>query len=207
MIKKGELQEIPIYIDGMVWDINAITTAYPEFLSKTVRDQVFKDGENPFLDPMFKRVGSKKERTELLENEGPCVITATSGMLVGGASQEYFEFLAPDRRHSILFVSYQGQGSLGHRVKSGEKEIMASINNRKAELIQVKMEVYSLDGLTGHSDRRELMNFIKKCNPQPRKIMTNHGEVSRCIDLASSIYKQFKIETAAPKNLEAIRLR
>lgn len=207
MVKRGELPEIPVYIDGMVWDINAITTAYPEFLSKSIRDQVFKEDDNPFLHPMFKKVGSKKERTEILENEGPCVITATSGMLVGGASQEYFEFLAPDKRHSIIFVSYQGQGSLGHRVKSGEKDITVSINNRKAELIQVRMEVFALDGLTGHSDRRELIDFVKKCTPQPRKVMTNHGESSRCLDLASSIYKQFKIESLAPKNLEAIRLR
>ena len=207
LIKKGDIEEIPIFIDGMVWDINAITTAYPEFLSKQIRTQIFQEGNDPFLDPMFKRVGSKKERTELLEEGGPCVILATSGMLVGGASQEYFEALAGDKRHSIVFVSYQGQGSLGHKVKSGEKDIVISINNKKPERITVNMDVYALDGLTGHSDRQELMNFIKRCNPQPRKVMTNHGESSRCIDLASSIHKQFRIETSAPKNLEAIRLR
>lgn len=207
LIKQGKLEEVPIYIDGMVWDINAITTAYPEYLSKQIRAQIFQEGNDPFLDPMFKRVGSKKERTDLLENGGPCVILATSGMLVGGASQEYFEFLAPDQRHSIIFVSYQGQGSLGHRVKSGEKDIMVSINNKRPERIEIKMSVHSLDGLTGHSDRSELINFIKRCNPQPRKVMTNHGESSRCIDLASSVHKQFRIETSAPKNLEAIRLR
>ena len=44
----GELPKVPIYIDGMVWDINAIHTAYPDFLSHNVRNQIFQDN-NPFV--------------------------------------------------------------------------------------------------------------------------------------------------------------
>ncbi|MFT4326166.1 MAG: beta-CASP ribonuclease aCPSF1 [Candidatus Woesearchaeota archaeon] len=206
-IKKGIIENVPIYIDGMVWDINAITTAYPEYLNKDIRNQIIKQDDNPFTDPMFIRVGSRKERQDLLENKGSCVILATSGMLVGGASQEYFEFLAPDKRHSIVFVSYQGPGSLGRRVQQGEKDIMCSINNKKADMIHVKMSVHSVEGLSGHSSKEELLEFVKKCSPQPRKIMINHGESSACLTLASAIHRKFRIETIAPKNLEAIRLR
>jgi len=206
LVKQGTLDEIPCYIDGMVWDINAITTAYPEYLHKNIREMIVQKNENPFLHPIFKQVGSKKERDQVLE-EGPCVILATSGMLVGGASQEYFQSLAEDKRHAIIFVSYQGEGSLGRRVQRGEKDINVSINNRAAKLIQVKMDVHTIDTFTGHSGRNELMNFIKRCSPQPRKIITQHGESSRCVDLASGIHKQFRIETFAPKNLESIRLR
>jgi KH/beta-lactamase-domain protein len=206
-IKDGQLKEIPIYIDGMVWDINAITTAYPEYLSKTVKNQIFQHNDNPFMDPMFKRIGSKKERTDLLENQGSCIIIATSGMLTGGASQEYFEFLAPDKRHTLIFTSYQGPGSLGRRVQQGEKEIMCSINGRKSELVTINMEIQTLEGLSGHSSRSELLNFIKKCSPSPKKVIINHGESSRCLDLASSLHKLYKVETVAPKNLEAIRLK
>jgi predicted metal-dependent RNase len=207
MIKSGALPEIPIFIDGMVWDINAITTAYPELLSKNVKNQIFQHDDNPFMDPMFKRIGSKKERMDVLENHGSCIIIATSGMLTGGSSQEYFEFLAPDKRHTIVFTSYQGPGSLGRRVQQGEKEIMCSINGRRAENVVINMEVRTLEGLSGHSSRTELINFIKKCIPQPKKIIINHGESSRCLDLASAIHKQFKVETNAPKNLEAVRLK
>lgn len=207
LMKTGELEKIPVYIDGMVWDINAITTAYPEFLNKNIRSQMMRGDENPFMDEVFKRVGSRKERTELMEDGGPCIILATSGMLVGGASQEYFQFLAPDKRHTIIFVSYQGPGSLGRRVQQGEKDIMCSINGRAPEMLHVNMDVFSIDAFTGHSGRNELMNFMRKCNPQPRKVITNHGESSRCIDLASSIHKQFRVETVCPKNLETVRLR
>ncbi|MEI6059007.1 MAG: MBL fold metallo-hydrolase RNA specificity domain-containing protein, partial [archaeon] len=43
--------------------------------------------------------------------------------------------------------------------------------------------------------------------PRPKKIIINHGEQSRSLDLASSIYKMMKVETSVPKNLETIRLR
>ncbi|MGM5483711.1 MAG: beta-CASP ribonuclease aCPSF1 [Nanobdellota archaeon] len=206
-MKEGTIPKVPVYIDGMVWDINAITTAYPEFLNKNVRNMIVREQDNPFLNENFKQIGSRKERDDLMEYEGPCIILATSGMLVGGSSQEYFQFLAPDKRHSMIFVSYQGPGSLGRRVQQGERDLMCSINGKKPEMVHVKMSVHSIDGLTGHSGRNELMNFYKRCSPQPKKVIINHGEPGRCIDLSSSLYKQFRAETSAPKNLEAIRLR
>ena len=91
-IRKGELPDIPMYVDGMVWDINAIHTAYPDFLSASVRNQVFQDN-NPFTSKVFSRVGSPHERKEVIEG-GPCIVIATSGMLVGGASVEYLKHFA-----------------------------------------------------------------------------------------------------------------
>ncbi|HLP79459.1 MAG TPA: beta-CASP ribonuclease aCPSF1 [Acidobacteriota bacterium] len=207
LVREGKLTEIPVYIDGMVWDMTAIHTAYPEFLNADVRKQIFQKDNNPFMHQMFKRVGSSKERIDLVENQGPCVILATSGMLVGGASVEYFRHLAEDPKHSIIFVSYQGEGSLGRRVQRGERSLMVSVNGRRPEQIEVKMEIFTIDAFTGHSDRNELMNYVKRCSPSPRKILTNHGEASRCLDLAASLHRQFGVETISPKNLDAIRIR
>ncbi|MBS3136567.1 beta-CASP ribonuclease aCPSF1 [Candidatus Woesearchaeota archaeon] len=206
MVRTGAMQEIPVYIDGMVWDITAIHTAYPEFLNSAIRKLIFHKDNNPFLHPMFKRVGSQKERMELLENTGPCVILATSGMLVGGPSVEYFKHLANNPKNSITFVSYQGEGSLGRRVQRGEKDINMGSAVRP-DMLKVNMEIHTIDGLTGHSGRNQLMSFIHKCNPKPKKVLIVHGESSRCTDLASSIHKQNRIETAAPRNLETIRLK
>ena len=71
----------------------------------------------------------------------------------------------------------------------------------------LKMEVNTIEGFTGHSGRKQLMNFIHRLNPKPRKVIINHGENSRCLDLASSIHKVYRIESVAPKNLESIRIR
>ena len=51
------------------------------------------------------------------------------------------------------------------------------------------------------------MNFLRRCNPKPKKVIVVHGENSKCLDLASSIHKQFRVETVAPRNLDAIRLK
>ncbi|MFH1770389.1 MAG: beta-CASP ribonuclease aCPSF1 [archaeon] len=205
MIREGTMDKVPVYIDGLVWDITAIHTAYPEFLNNTIRDQIFHKDNNPFIQDNIKRVGSKKERQMVIEEEGACVILATSGMLVGGPSIEYLKNLGDNPKNALVFTCYQGEGSLGRRILQGIKEINFK-EGAKNIIMELKMEIHKLE-ITGHSDRRELMNFVLRCSPKPKKIIVNHGEASRCIDLAKSIHKTNRIETIAPRNLEAIRLR
>ncbi len=203
-MKRGELSKIPIYIDGMIWDINAIHTAYPDFLSGNVRNLIFQD-KNPFVSDIFKRVGSSQERKKVIEG-GPCVVLATSGMLVGGASVEYFREFAPNKKNSICFVCYQGQGGLGRQVQDGIREFKMN-NDGKEELVKVNMEVNTIEGFTGHSGRNQLLNFVNRLQPKPKKIIVNHGEANKCLDLASTLYKLNRVETVCPRNLEAVRIK
>jgi len=205
MISTGRIKELPIYIDGMVWDITAIHTAYPEYLNSTVRKLIFHKDDNPFLAPFFKRIGSKKERLDVIEYAKPCIIMATSGMLTGGPSVEYLRYLGDDARNSLIFTCYQGAGSLGQRIRRGDKEILFKEGN-KTEVVEIKLDI-SKNDVTAHSDRKELMSFIAHCDPQPKKVIINHGENSKCLDLASSMHKQFRIETTVPRNLETVRLK
>jgi len=205
LARENKIPDVPIYIDGMIWDITAIHTAYPEYLNNEVRQQIFAKDNNPFLMPNLKRVGSQKERVQIIEETGACVILATSGMLVGGPSVQYFKALADNPKNCLVFSSYQAEGSLGARVQRGEREFMFK-NGQKNEVVKVNMEIFKLE-ISGHSDRKELMNFVGRVNPRPKKIIVNHGENSRCLNLASSIHNQFKIETVAPRNLDAIRIR
>ncbi|MBU2639107.1 MAG: hypothetical protein KKG75_00170 [Nanoarchaeota archaeon] len=207
LIREGKMKKIPVYVQGMVWDVTAIHTAYPDFLNNNVKKAIFHHDQNPFLSPIFKKVGSAKERTQILEETGPCVIMATSGMMTGGASVEFFKQMADNPKNTIIFVSYLGEGSLGRRIQSGEKQFMMDNGEGKQEMIMVKMEIKTMDGLTGHAGRNELTKFIYNLDPRPKKVIIVHGENSRCLDLASTIHKMSKIETNAPKNLEAIRIR
>lgn len=203
-IRLGELPKVPVYVDGMIWDINAIHTAYPDFLSSNVKNKIFQDN-NPFISDIFKRIGSQMERKEVLEG-GPCIIIATSGMLVGGASVEYFRNLANNEKNLLVFGCFQGAGSLGRQVQEGNREVNlgSDYNN---ERIEVKMQVETLNGLSSHSGRNELLQYISRMNPRPKKIIINHGEPSRCIDLASTLHRAHRIETIVPRNLETIRLK
>jgi len=204
-IYRGELPKVPVYVDGMIWDINAIHTAYPDFLSSSVRSQILQDN-NPFLSDIFKRVGSPAERKQVLEG-GPCIIIATSGMLVGGASVEYFANLADNPKNLLVFGCFQGAGSLGRQIQEGNKEIFLGKDYSGESSIKVNFEVQTINGLSAHSGRNELMQYISRMVPKPKKVIISHGEIGRCLDLASSIYRMHKIETVVPRNLETVRLR
>ncbi|MFT4250193.1 MAG: beta-CASP ribonuclease aCPSF1 [Candidatus Woesearchaeota archaeon] len=206
MVRKGEIDPVPVYVDGMVWDITALHTAYPEFLNPQMRKQIFHKDDNPFLAEYIKHVPSGKERQNIIDGDESCIILATSGMLVGGASVQYLKGLAEQKKNSLVFCSYLGPGSLGRRIHDGEKEIAFSKGNGGQDVLYINLEVHKIE-ITGHADRRELMAFVKNVQPRPRRIMINHGEVSRCMDLASSLHKKYRIETLCPKNLDAIRLR
>jgi predicted metal-dependent RNase len=116
LMQEGEIPEVPIYVDGMVWDITAIHTAYPEFLNRNVRHDIFNEGNNPFTHDSITKVGSHREREKIIEEAEPCIVLATSGMLVGGPSVEYLKGFAEDQRSSLIFSCYQGDGSLGRRI-------------------------------------------------------------------------------------------
>jgi len=197
--------KVPVFIDGMVWDITAIHNMYPGFLNSDVRKRIFYEGKDPFLSPIFKQVGSAKERQAVLDG-GPCVILATSGMLVGGPSVTYLSELAQSKKNSIIFVSYQGEGSLGNKIQRGEKRLTIE-TNRGNKLVELAMDVNTIAGLSGHSDKNELISYVHLMKPTPRRIITMHGEKSKCLNLASTLHKTFNVETSAPRLLDAYRLR
>ncbi len=203
-MKTGKLEKIPVYIDGMIWDINAIHTAYPDFLSNKVRADIFQDN-NPFVSETFSRVGSPQERRNVIEG-GPCIVLATSGMLVGGASVEYFKEFAGNKNNSIIFVCYQGVGSLGRQVQDGANATRMMVDGRE-EIVKIEMEVNTIIGFSAHAGRNEILSFFNNMKPRPKRIMINHGEVSKSLDLASALYKLNHVETNVPRTLETLRLR
>jgi KH/beta-lactamase-domain protein len=204
-IRNGLIDEVPVYIDGMIWEATAIHTARPEYLSKDLRDQIFHMGRNPFISDVFHKVNGVNERKEIVEGE-PSIILSTSGMLTGGNSVEYFKWLCGDERNSLVFVGYQSEGSLGRRIQKGWKEIPLK-EDGKTNVYNVKMNIKTINGFSGHSDRRQLMDYVRRLSPKPEKILICHGDNYKTLDLASSIYRNYKIETKTPMNLETVRIQ
>ncbi|MBU2559902.1 beta-CASP ribonuclease aCPSF1 [archaeon] len=204
-MSKGVIKEARVYLDGMIWEATAIHTTYPEYLNRELRDQIFHKGKNPFTSEIFRRVSSPEVRKEVMEG-GPCIIISTSGMLTGGPVMEYLRNLASDERNSLVFVGYQAEGSLGRRIQKGWKEIPMSENGKQV-IVEMNMQSHTVDGFSGHSDRNQLINYIRNIKPKPDKLFTVHGEESKCIELASSLYKTFRSESRAPQNFETFRLK
>jgi len=205
LMEKGIVKEVPIFIEGMINEVTAIHTAYPEYLSKELQNKILYEDDNPFQSDYFNPIKHHEARQEIIEGP-PCIIMATSGMLEGGPALEYLKHLASDDKNTIVLVSYQIDGTLGRRIQSGAREISLVNSNGKVAMLDIKMRVEFIEGFSGHSDRNQLLGYIKRMTHKPQRVILCHGEKSKCINLASTIRKLFKIDASAPSTLETMRL-
>jgi predicted metal-dependent RNase len=196
--------EYPVFIDGMIWDATAIHTAYPEYLSKDMERRIFQ-GENPLMSDIFKRITSSKER-EKVWDEKPSVIITTSGMLTGGPAMEHLKALGEGKENTLLFVGYQGEGTMGRRIQKGWRELPLMIKG-KTKTMKLGLEVATIEGLSGHSDKNQILNYVHRLRSKPERIIFCHGDNTKPVNMARTMHKLFRVETLAPKNLEAVRLR
>lgn len=200
----GENREnIPVWMDGMIVEASAIHTAYPEYLKEGVRNRILNN-RSPFESEIFEVV--KGEREQVFE-KGPGVILASGGMMNGGASVEYFKRLADNEKNSLLFVGYNSANSLGRRLQNGLSDIALPDESGHLAPIKIKMNVKTVEGFSGHSDRRQLLNFVDNLRPRPKNVYTMHGEEQKCEDLARVLGKILHAESRAPMNLDSIRLK
>ncbi len=204
-MNQGDLLEVPVYIEGMISEATGIHTAYPGYLSHDIRDQILEQGVNPFESDYFTVVKQQDSRDEITEG-GPCIIIATAGMMEGGPVLEYFKRLAPDDNNGIMFVSYQVAGTMGQRVQSGMGSAQLYNQEGKMEVINIALSTYSIPGFSGHSDRRQLINYVKRLRPQPRKVFVVHGEESKCEHLSRSISRRRGTRGYAPRLLDTFAL-
>jgi hypothetical protein len=205
-IKRGAIKEAPIFIEGMISEATAIHTAYPEYLAKDVRSSILHEGINPFQSEYFTIVEHPSARQEIIEGE-PCIVIATSGMLEGGPVIEYYKQWASDERNTIIFVSYQIEGTLGRRVQKGLTETPMITAEGKIEIVRMHMRVESIEGFSGHSDRRQLINYIRKAAPKLERIIICHGEKAKSLSLSNILQRMYKTEVLVPSLLETIRLQ
>jgi len=205
-MRRGELKEVPVFIEGMISESTAIHMAYPEYLSREVRNRIINEGVNPFESECFTIVEHPSARSEIIEGE-PCIIMATAGMLEGGPVIDYFQNLAHDERNSLIFVSYQIEGTLGRRIQKGVREVSIVDQDGRIRIIKIGLKVHTVEGFSGHSDRRQIISYLRKVAPKPENIIVCHGEKSKCMALADFLRRRYGINAIAPDVLETIKLR
>jgi predicted metal-dependent RNase len=82
------------------------------------------------------------------------------------------------------------------------------INSKgKMEVMKVEMQVESVRGFSGHSDRKQLMNYLRRIKPKPERIIILHGEKSKSLNMANLFKRKYNVESLVPKVLETIKLR
>ena len=196
--------DIKVYIDGMTKESAAIHTAYPEYLRNAVQKRVLQN-DSPFTSDIFQEA-KPGDRDEIIKN-GKAIILASSGMLTGGASVQYFYKMAEDPINTMVFVGYQGEGSLGRKVQSGLKSIPMTMNDGRTKKLNINMRLETFTGFSGHSDRNQLVAYVRNLKPKPKRILTDHGEASKTIELAKYLSSKFGISSQSIRNLDSVRLR
>ncbi|MFN3804137.1 MAG: beta-CASP ribonuclease aCPSF1 [Pyrobaculum sp.] len=212
MVEGGLVPRVPVYVDGMIVETLNVYLMYPHYLNPEVAEEIY-GGINPFTTSGSVTIVERAKRVEerinqvakIAQSEEPAVIIAPHGMLNGGPVLDYFVQLAHDERNKLIFVSYQAEGTLGRRILSGERELVARSLTAGDVKIGMKMGVASIPGFSGHSDRRELMRYVEHIEPKPRKVVLIHGEPSKTVSLATSIELRYKITTVIPKVGERVR--
>lgn len=204
-MREGRLMESPIYIEGMISEASAVHMSYAHYLGYDVRKSV-SQGINPFQSEYFTVVNGPSSRADVLNDESPSIIMATSGMLEGGPSVEYFKEIAPSDNNRIMFVSYQINGTLGRRVLDGTmNEVSMLDRNGKLKVIPVRCETNRIDGFSGHSDFNQILSFVSRV--KPKRVLVNHGERSKSESIASAVHYRHKIRSSVPDNREIVRLK
>ncbi|MEK6980435.1 MAG: MBL fold metallo-hydrolase [Thermoproteota archaeon] len=177
-----------IIMDGMALKVNEIMFNHPDYL----RDpKVFADAINQAV-----AVKDHEKRKHAIEE--PCVVISPAGMLVGGNATYYLQELSFNSNNGIALVSYQGEGTPGKKLLDTKK-----VSTRGKDL-SVAAEVKQFE-FSGHSDRNELFEVIKKIKGNP-KVLTVHGDTESCRKFAQEIHEKFGFEAHAPDVNEVISI-
>ncbi len=205
LYRRGFLgQESKCYVDGMTREASAIHTAYPEYLRKSIQRRILQN-DSPFTSDLF-QVANWQDREAVIE-DGGSIILASSGMLTGGPSVHYLYRLAEDPKNTLIFVGYQGEGSLGRKIQSGISSIPITTEEGKTKELRINMRVETCEGFSGHSDRNQLVNYIRNLKPKPKKILVDHGDRRDSVEFTRYLSNKFKINTVCPRNLDSVRLK
>jgi len=94
---------------------------------------------------------------------------------------------------------------MGRRIQNGMSEMTIEKNGRTAAL-KINMSVRTVDGFSGHADRRQLLGYAKKIHPKPKRALIVHGEEKKSANLAATLNEMFGFDATSPQNLDTIRL-
>ncbi|MGB9718116.1 MAG: beta-CASP ribonuclease aCPSF1 [Thermoproteota archaeon] len=203
-IRSKRIPEVPIYVDGMISEVTAIHASFPNYLSKDLREMMMSNGVNPFKSEYMIPVKNSIPREEITEGRRN-IILSPSGMLEGGPVIEYFKLIAPQESSTVIFVNYQIEGTLGNRVLNGLKELTMQNANGRVEAITIRSTVERVDGFSGHSDRNQILNYVRRVYTKRGPLFLVHGEAKKIQNMKKLLSRIYGENVYSPRLLETYR--
>lgn len=202
LMEDGRLPDVPIFVDSpMARQATAVFRRHPECFDAETREQ-FRQGDGaPFGFGRLRYVGSADESRALNDRRDPCIIVAASGMCEGGRVLHHLQHALGNPRNTVLFVGYQGDGTLGRRLRDGAETV-----NIFGEPVRRQAEIAALDGFSAHADQRELVEWVTALDPAPARIFLVHGEPGPAEALAAALRERVPAKVHVPERHEEFEL-
>ena len=168
-----KIPPVPVYVDGMIRDMNRMYAANPTYLRGKLAKRIMK-GEEPFYTDEIRAVGRTEDRHALTVQKDPAIFIASSGMLMGGPSMLYAKELLGREDSCVLLTGYQDEEAPGRLLlnlleakEESEKRITLD-----GQTIQVRCRV-EMVGLSAHADSTQLQGIVEHLGC--RRIILEHG--------------------------------
>ena len=154
--------------------------------------EVVQGGENLFTFPGLTLTQSTEESKALNADKSSKIIISASGMCDAGRIRHHLKHNLWRPESAVVFVGYQGEGTLGRRLLEGAKSVKLF-----GEEIAVKARILNFPGLSSHADRDHLLDWIGRFAPTPEHVFVVHGD-SEVTELFANTLNEHNIPAHAP---------
>lgn len=190
LIAEGRIPHLPLYLDSpMASRASDVYRRHAEYFDEQTR-RLLQQRETPLDYPGQIVTNSAKQSQAISRAKRPYMIVASNGMLTGGRVVGHLRELIGDPSAVLLFVGYQGKGTLGAHLQEGAAQVRID-----GQLHEVKCQVRSISGFSAHADESELLewvlNFARGKKPGdagfPRRVFIVHGDPAAQAALAPKV--------------------
>ncbi|RDU25260.1 MBL fold metallo-hydrolase RNA specificity domain-containing protein [Anaerosacchariphilus polymeriproducens] len=161
-----------------------------------------KKGINPIGFPGLKTSVTSQESKAINSDKNPKIIIAASGMCEAGRIRHHLKHNLWRPESTILFVGYQAIGTLGRSILEGTKTVKLF-----GEIIDVKARIEKLEGISGHADKKGLLQWLQAIENKPKRVFVVHGEETVCEQFTETLNKELQYTAVAPYTGEVYDLK
>ncbi|HLW65517.1 MAG TPA: MBL fold metallo-hydrolase [Gemmataceae bacterium] len=199
--QRGTLTPFPIFIDSPM--AIAATKLYGKHVELFDEEALAmqKSGELRAQLDTVKFSQTANDSRGLNDVQGPCMIMAGAGMCTGGRILHHLRHNLARPETQVLFVGYQGHGSLGRMIVDGKKTVTIF-----GEKIPVRASVHTFGGLSGHAGQSDLVRWLECMMPSKPRIFLTHGEERGQAPLSKIIKDRFRTQPYCPGLGETIEI-
>lgn len=150
-------------------------------------------GINPISFPGLNLAITSDESKAINFDDEPKVILSASGMCEAGRIRHHLKHNLWREECTVMFVGYQANGTLGRAIIEGAKEVRLF-----GETIEVRANICSLAGISGHADKNGLLRWIQGFKRKPEKVFVVHGEDGVCEKFTECLIHEYGFDATAP---------